>query len=121
MLAVGESYLGKLTDRERRIASGFAGGVGGTEKELCGVFTMGVALISALYGRITAEEDDQGCQDLVTSYRQRFLDRFGTLCCGELRESGYGADNDEPCSVLTERGVRVLIEVIEESRQKQGK
>jgi hypothetical protein len=81
---------------------------------------MGVAVISALYGRTSAEMEDQDCQELVSRYRQRFLDRFGTLRCGELRESGYGADNIEPCSALVERGVRVLVEVIEENRQAQG-
>lgn len=84
------------------------------------MFSMGVAVISALYGRTSAEADDENCQALVARYRQRFLDRFGTLRCSELRESGYGADNIEPCSALVERGVRVLLEVIEEYRQEQN-
>jgi len=117
---VGEHYLGALTERERRIATGFAGGIGGTEQELCGVFSMGVAVISAIYGRTSKEEDDQDCQDLVASYRQRFLDRFGTLRCKELRDSGYGSDNVEPCSALVERGVRVLLELIGEYRPEQA-
>jgi hypothetical protein len=78
---------------------------------------MGVAVISGICGRITAQEDDQDCQDLVARFRQRFLDRFGTLQCKELRESGYGSENLEPCSTLAERGVQVLVEVIEEFRQ----
>ncbi len=102
------------------MATGFAGGIGGTEEELCGVFSMGVAVISALCGRVTKEADDQDCQDVVAQYRQRFLEGFGTLRCKELRESGYGSDNIEPCSKLVERGVRVLLEVIEEYRQEQG-
>ena len=117
---MGEHYLGELTGRERRIATGFAGGIGGTEEELCGVFSMGVAVISALCGRISKDEDDQNCQDLVARYRQRFLEKFGTLRCKELRQSGYGSDNIEPCSALVERGVRVLVEVIDEYRQEQG-
>jgi C_GCAxxG_C_C family probable redox protein len=114
---VGEHYFGELTDRERKIATGFAGGIGGTEQELCGLFSMSVAVISVLYGRTSQEEDDQDCQELVALYRRRFLDRFGTLHCKELRESGYGSDNLEPCSTLVERGARVLLEVIEEYRQ----
>ena len=81
---------------------------------------MGVAVIGGLCGRSTAEEDDQDCQDLAASFRGRFLERFGTVRCGELRERGYGADNSEPCSVLAERGVRILIEVIEGHRQDRG-
>jgi len=115
---VGERYFGELTDRERRISSGFAGGIGETEEELCGVFSMGVAVISALYGRTSANEEDKECQELVAHFRQRVLDRFGTTRCSELRESGYGSENSEPCSILAERGVRILVEVIEEHRQK---
>ena len=84
------------------------------------MFSMGVAVISALYGRTSVEADDENCQKLVARYRQRFLDRFDTLRCSELRESGYGANNIEPCSALVERGVRVLLEVIEEYRQEQN-
>lgn len=117
---MGEHYLGALTERERRIATGFAGGIGGTEQEICGVFSMGVLVLSALCGRISKEEDDQDCQALVAGYRQRFLERFGTLRCKDLRESGYGSDNLEPCSVLVERGVGLLLEVLEEYRREQG-
>lgn len=117
---MGEKYLGDLTEREIRLSSAFAGGVGGTEEELCGVVSMGVAVISAMYGRSTAEEDDQDCQDLAALYRQRFLERFGTVCCADLRESGYGSENVEPCSTLAERGVRVLVEVIEEHQHREN-
>lgn len=116
---MGEHYLGELTERERRIATSFAGGIGGTEKELCGVVTMGVAVIGALYGRTQPDGDDQEAQELTARFRQRFLEQFGYLRCGELRESGYGSDREEPCSMLVERGARILIEVIEEHRQGQ--
>ena len=114
---MGGHYLGQLTDRERRIASGFAGGIGGTGEELCGAFSLGVAVISALCGRTSSDEDIEDCQEVIAQFRQRFLDRFGTLRCKELRESGYGAENLEPCSKLVERDARILVEVIEEYRQ----
>lgn len=82
---------------------------------------MGVVVISALYGRVSAEEDDQDCQDLAARFRERFLDRFGTLRCSELREAGYGTEHGESCPVLVERGSRVLVEVIEEARLRLGK
>jgi C_GCAxxG_C_C family probable redox protein len=117
---VSERYFGKLTDREIRLASAFAGGVGGTEQDLCGVVSMGVAVISMLYGRTSPEEDSQECLDLAASFRQRFLDKFGTVRCHDLRESGYGGDNAEPCSTLAERGVQVLVEVIDGHRASQA-
>lgn len=119
LLAAGECYLGELTERERRIATGFSGGIGGTKQELCGVVSMSVAVISAIYGRITPDGNDDLCEEVVASYRQRFLDRFGTLRCADLRESGFGSDGCEPCSTLVERGVRVLVEVLEDYKQKQ--
>lgn len=114
---MGGRYLGQVTDRERRIATGFAGGIGGTGEELCGAFSLGVAVISALCGRTSPDEDVEDCKEFVAQFRQRFQDRFGTLCCKELRESGYGADNLEPCSKLVERGARILVEVIEENHR----
>jgi C_GCAxxG_C_C family probable redox protein len=114
---VGERYLGELTDREIRLSSAFAGGIGGTEEELCGVVSMGVAVISMLYGRTSTNEKDQECQDLAARFRERFLDKFGTVRCSDLRESDYGGENAEPCSTLAERGVRVLVDVIEDHRQ----
>ena len=117
---MGEFYLGELTERERRIATAFAGGIGGTKKELCGVVSLGVAVISALYGRISSDVDDQDCQDLAASYLERFQEEFGSLRCQELRDSGYGDDQAEPCSVLVEGGSRVLVEVIEDYRRKNG-
>lgn len=79
--------------------------------------TMGVALIGALYGRTSSDVDDQDCQDLAARFLNHFKERFGSLQCGELRESGYGSEDGEPCSKLAERGVRVLMEVVEQYRQ----
>lgn len=112
MLAVGEHFLNDLTDRERRMATGFSGGIGGTEAENCGVFSAGVMIIGALYGRISPLEDDQDCQELTRRFRDRFQERFGSLNCGQLRASGYGSGAREPCSTLVERSARILVEVI---------
>jgi C_GCAxxG_C_C family probable redox protein len=120
LLAVGEHYLGPLTEREKRLATAFAGGIGGTELEHCGVFTAGVMVISGLYGRTTSQEEDDYCQELTSLFRERFLERFGTLRCSELRASGYGSGSEEPCSVLVERAARILVEVIEASLEGRG-
>lgn len=113
MLAVGEHYLGELTDREIQMTTGFAGGIGGSYFNNCGVFSAGVMIIGALYGRRSADQDDQVCQDLAAQYQDKFQERFETLNCGNLREENYGSGGAEPCSTLVERAARVLIEVLE--------
>lgn len=114
MLAVGEHLLGQVDDRFLRIATGLSGGVGGTEKELCGALSGGVLLIGAMHGCIRPDEDDSLCMGLVSRYRERFAQELGSTNCGSLRESGYGSEGSTPCSVLVERAVHVLLEVLAE-------
>lgn len=68
MLAVGRHYLGELTDREIQMTSGFAGGIGGSYLNNCGAFSAGVMIIGGLYGRTSADQDDQVCQELACQF-----------------------------------------------------
>jgi len=111
--AVGRHYLGELTDREIRMTSGFAGGIGGTYLNNCGAFSAGVMIIGGLYGRISADQDDQVCQDLACQFQEKFQERFNTLNCGKLREDKYGSSGAEPCSILVERAARILIDLLD--------
>jgi len=113
MLAVGRHYLGELTDREIQMTSGFAGGIGGSYLNNCGVFSAGVMIIGGLYGRTSADQDDQICQDLACQFQEKFQERFETINCGKLREDKYGSGGAEPCSILVERAARVLINLLE--------
>ena len=113
MLAVGRHYLGELTDREIQMTSGFAGRIGGSYLNNCGAFSAGVMIIGGLYGRISADQDDQICQDLACQFQEKFQERFETLNCGKLREENYGSGGAEPCSILVERAARVLIDLLE--------
>ena len=117
MLAVGEHFLGELTDREIQMTTGFAGGIGGSYDYNCGVFSAGVMIIGALYGRRSADQDDQVCQDLACQFQEKFQERFETINCGKLREKKYGSGGAEPCSVLVERSARVLINLLDAQEQ----
>ncbi len=108
MLAVGRHYLGELTDREIQMSSGFAGGIGGSYLNNCGAFSAGVMIIGGLYGRTSADQDDQVCQ-----FQEKFQERFETINCGKLREEEYGSGGAEPCSTLVERAARVLIDLLD--------
>jgi len=117
MLAVGGFVLGDLQEREMMMSSGFAAGVGSSKAELCGAFSAGVMIIGGLLGRTDPTVDDSRCQALVRRYRERFLGRFETLNCGELRTVKYGSGGEEPCSVLVERAAVLLLELIAEERE----
>ena len=112
MRAVGEHLWGQVDNQVQRATSGLSGGVGGTHEELCGALSGGVLIIGALHGRVLADDDDSYCQDLSARYRERFVQKFGTTRCADLRESTYGSDKKWPCSVLVERATHVLLEVL---------
>ncbi|MCJ7717731.1 MAG: C-GCAxxG-C-C family protein [Anaerolineales bacterium] len=119
MIAVGEHLLGPLEDREIRMTTAFAGGIGGTYRGNCGAFSAGVMILGGLYGRSSSDEDDQDCQDLAEKYRERFVKRFEYLNCGELREQKFGSGREQPCSVLVKEASKILIGVIEEYQSTQ--
>jgi len=113
MLAVGEHYLGELNEGIISMTSGFGGGIGGSYQNNCGAFSAGVMIIGALYGRASADQDDQIVQGLAARYQEMFRERFETINCGKLREERYGSGGAEPCSTLVERAARVLMKVID--------
>ena len=112
VLAVSEQLWGEVDQRLLRASSGLAGGLGCGHQELCGALGGGALIIGALYGRTSAAEDDTQCNRRVCEYRDRFLQQFGTTCCQELRDSGYGSQGQWPCSVLVEGATRILYEVL---------
>jgi C_GCAxxG_C_C family probable redox protein len=114
VLAVGEQLWGKVDDQIRRMTTGLAGGLGCSYQELCGALSGGTLIIGALYGRTTPDGDDEECNRRACAYRERFLARFGTTRCIELRDSGYGSEGQWPCSTLVEAAAHLLLEVLAE-------
>jgi len=112
MLAVGGYYLGELTDRDIRMTTGFAGGIGESFLNNCGAFSAGVMIIGALHGRTSPDGEVLECQDLAAQFQERFQERFDTINCGKLREEKYGSGGAEPCSILVERAARILIDLL---------
>jgi C_GCAxxG_C_C family probable redox protein len=114
VLAVGEQLWGQVDDRVRRMTTALAGGLGCSYQEMCGALSGGSLIIGARYGRTAPDDDDEECDRRTCAYRERFLARFGTTRCIELRESGYGSEGRWPCSTLVERAAHLLIEVLDE-------
>ena len=114
MLAVGGHVLGDLDPRIVRMATAFAGGVGGSKQEMCGALSAGVMIIGALHGRNSLEEDDEPAQQLTTRYRERFAAELGTTRCGPLYEQVHAPGGAGSCSFVVERAARILLELLAE-------
>ena len=112
MLAVGEHLLGEVDDQTLRMTTALGGGVGLTQKELCGAFSSGVLLIGALHGRSVPDVDDIKCAQLVSSFRQKFLEDFDSTICQEIRATGYGEEGKKPCSEVVVRTAKVLFDTL---------
>jgi C_GCAxxG_C_C family probable redox protein len=98
-----------------QMSTGFGGGVGDTQQELCGLLSVGVMLIGALHGRDGAEQDNTRVNALVQRYRQRFQAEFGTTTCEPLAqrvEANQNGFND--CAQVGERAAEILLDVLEQ-------
>ena len=101
------------------MTTGFAGGVGGSQRDLCGALSAGIMVIGGLYGRTQPNVDDTFCQKLAATYRDRFAQELGAISCSELRAERYGSRGQEPCSVLVERAARLLLDILAEQDNKE--
>ena len=96
------------------MAMAFAGGVGGTQQEMCGALSGGVMVIGAMLSPQCPGEDETQVRQAVARFRERFLEVIGPTQCAALRDGLYGPDGQEPCSVLVQRAVRLLLQVLGE-------
>jgi C_GCAxxG_C_C family probable redox protein len=116
LLVVGEHVLGDLGSECARMATGFAGGVGDTQQEMCGALSGGVLVIGVLLGRVGLSENDRPALNLAARYRQRFLAEFGDTRCTRLREQVVHAPGGlGSCAVLVERAATILLALLAET------
>lgn len=114
LLVVGGHVLGNLEPQCARMATGFAGGVGDTQQEMCGALSGGILVISGLLGRANMGEDDRPALALAAHYRERFLDEWGTSQCAGLQEIVYAPGGPGSCGKLVERAATILLELLAE-------
>jgi C_GCAxxG_C_C family probable redox protein len=117
LLAVGGHVLGNLDSRSVRMATGFAGGLGDTQQEMCGALSAGVMLIGALHGRNSLGEDDWPALRLATRYRERFAVELGTTRCGPLYERVHAPGGFGSCALVVNRAALILLELLAERRR----
>jgi C_GCAxxG_C_C family probable redox protein len=113
--AVGPEVIPDWSPAYLRLANGFAGGLGGSQEELCGAAAGAIMVIGARFGR-EALQDDALAQRLSKAFRERFLADLGETRCGPLRQNvvkvqgGLGS-----CDVVCERAAMVLLELLSEA------
>jgi C_GCAxxG_C_C family probable redox protein len=116
LLVVGEHVLGGLSSECVRMATGLAGGLGGTQQEMCGALSGGVLVIGGLLGRASLEDDDRAALHLAARYRQRFLAELGYAQCARLREKViYAPGGPGSCAALVERAAMILLELFQKA------
>ena len=118
MLAVGEHCSRELASESVRMATGFAGGVGGTEQEVCGALSGGVMVIGALHGRDRLEDDDRRAMALAARYRELFHAELGETRCAPLRGRVHAQDGLGSCSAVVERAADILLELLAEDKRR---
>jgi C_GCAxxG_C_C family probable redox protein len=114
MLAVGGHLWDDLDDRSVRMTTGFAGGVGGSHRELCGALSGGVMVIGGLHGRSSVDGDDSQALGMTSCYQKRFLAEFGEARCDRLRERVQAPGGVGSCAVVVERAARMLLELVDD-------
>ena len=112
---MGEHVWGHVNPQLVHMAIAFGGGGGGTHQELCGALSGGIMVIGALLAPSHLGEDGESMCQAVASYRTRFLDEIGPTQCAALRNGLYGSEGREPCSVLVQRAVCILLQILNET------
>lgn len=109
-----------ITDPMLKLATPFAGGIGCTYDGLCGALTGGVMVIGAVFGRMDGVQDYTLCQELASKYFKEFKNNFKYVNCDDLKLNWRGKLGQETCSILAQRAVLCLFEILEEQKAPRG-
>lgn len=116
--AFNEVYGLKLNKASIQMATGLAGGIG-KAKCACGSITGGVLILSALYGRTEAHQDESLIFDLSKELHDKFFEKHNSACCKILTQHikwGH-PDHVEQCSEYVYTAAKITRELIEETEK----
>jgi C_GCAxxG_C_C family probable redox protein len=103
-----------------KAASLFGGGIAGTTEELCGAFTGGVLTLGILMGREHPDESMKDGATLVKSFKQKFIEEFGSVNCAKLMRGFAEKEDHLGCPKLTAKATVILSELLEGYGKKDG-
>lgn len=114
ILSLAKYYLGGADPSWVKMVSGMAGGIGGSHEEVCGVITGAINIIGLLYADPNPDDNDDAFQELCEGYLHEFERILGGKRCTDFREGlGYtGREPGKPCSIIIEKGTRLLIDYL---------
>lgn len=115
-----ETYSPEAHSEVVRAASGFGGGIGGSTRELCGAFTGGIMTLGYLTGRRNPGDSLVDCGRLIETYREEFLEAFGSLNCPTLLKGFPEQEKGISCARMTARATVLLTEIIEAHEKETG-
>lgn len=103
-----------------RAASGFGGGIGGSTRELCGAYTGGIMTLGYLMGRKSPGDSLVECGRLIQTFRDNFLNAFGSLDCPTLLRGFPQQEKGIHCAKLTAGATVLLTEMIQAFEKENG-
>jgi C_GCAxxG_C_C family probable redox protein len=96
-----------------KCASGFGGGIGGSNCETCGALTGGIIAIGWLYGRKDPGDDKRKVFSLSAEFRTLFLKKYGATNCKKLLDLLGEQENKLKCKKMTVDAAGTLYEILE--------
>ncbi len=97
-----------------RAASGFNGGIGGTQEELCGAFTGGILVLGSLLGRSAPGESLKDLGALSRQFKTAFVKEFGSLSCPHLFKGFIEQNEPFGCVKLTAKATVLVADILRE-------
>ncbi len=106
----------ELSDEMLRVSTGFRGG-GGGYGDRCGALNSGAMLVSYLYGRTKATEDNTCASELTRILHQRFDEELGATRCSLLNRVYSKQVLDGSCSIVYHAGAKMAVKLLGEAAQ----
>src|SRR5574337_2076376 len=103
-----------------RVASGFGGGIGGSQGDVCGALTGGIVVLGWLFGRSEPSADKSEVFALAAEFRDQFAKRVGSTNCKTILDMLGPQENKMRCKQLTAEAAGILADILTR-RQVQGR
>ena len=103
--------LGRDPAPAARCATPFGGGFGKTHAEACGALCGGLIAVGMITGRSEPGGSWDDSADLAAELRKRFVARFETTCCGDLR-TRFGQNHMAECRLVVEAVIKDALECL---------
>lgn len=98
-----------------RVASGFCGGLGRSHEDVCGALTGGVLAAGYLLGRTEPGGDIGEASRVISEFRRRFLETFGSTNCAVLLQRLGEQEKGIQCKRMTAQAAGMLSDILEKT------